>query len=282
MSDVELFSVTSQSQHHDYEDIDLTQQPVSNIALPQYNEREVTVLDYGRSVFNNPVGRFTGYLSSLFPISHWILHYNGRWAYSDIIAGITVGIVLVPQSMSYAQLAGLSPEYGLYSSFVGVFIYSFFATSKDVSIGPVAVMSLQVSKVIAKVQEQNGDKYSAPEIATFLALICGGISAGIGILRLGFILEFISIPAVVGFMTGSAFSIVVGQVPGLMGFSKLVNTRTSAYMVVINTLKHLPDSTIDAAFGLVCLFILYLWKFLTDLGQKDYLNINCISFMFNN
>lgn len=267
MSDVELFSVASQNQHHEYEDITSTQHG-SNIILPQYNEREVTVLDYGKKVFNNPVSKARNYVSSLFPITHWILHYNGRWAYSDLVAGITVGIVLVPQSMSYAQLAGLPPEYGLYSSFVGVFIYSFFATSKDVSIGPVAVMSLQVGKVIAKVQEKNGDKFSGPEIATFLALICGGISAGIGILRLGFILEFISIPAVMGFMTGSAFSIVVGQVPGLMGYNSLVNTRDAAYKVVINTLKHLPDSTIDAAFGLVCLFILYVWKFLTDLAQK--------------
>ncbi|KAK7676915.1 hypothetical protein QCA50_020105 [Cerrena zonata] len=170
--------------------------------------------------------------------------------------------------MSYAQLAGLEAQYGLYSSFVGVFIYSFFATSKDVSIGPVAVMSAQVGKVIAKVQSEFGNEFSAPEIATFLSLICGGIAAGLGILRLGFILEFISIPAVMGFMSGSAFNIIVGQVPALMGYNSAVNTRAASYKVVIETLKNLKLTNVNAAFGLVPLFILYVWKFLAEFAQK--------------
>ena len=143
-------------------------------------------------------------------------------------------------------------------------------------------MSLQVSKVIAHVQDKFGDKYAAPEIATFLSLICGGIALGIGLLRLGFILEFISIPAVMGFMTGSAFNIITGQVPGLMGYNSKVNTRDSTYLVVVNTLKHLPDSTVDAAFGLIPLFILYLWKFLTDYAQKDTQDTRCTFSISNN
>lgn len=240
----------------------------SNYYVPAYDEEEVTVKEWVEHVFAHPLQFIKHYLISLFPIAQWILHYNYKWLYGDLVAGITVGVVLVPQSMSYAQLAGLEPQYGLYSSFVGVFIYSFFATSKDVSIGPVAVMSMQVGKVIAHVQSKFGDQYAAPEIATFLALICGGIATGIGLLRLGFILEFISIPAVMGFMTGSAFNIIAGQVPALMGYNSLVNTRDSTYMVIINTLKNLPHSTVDAAFGLVCLFILYVWKFGTDWAQK--------------
>lgn len=238
--------------------------------VDEYIEEEVAVLDWFKQLFSNPLQKIVAYLISLFPIAKWILHYNRKWLYGDLIAGITVGVVLVPQSMSYAQLAGLPAQYGLYSSFVGVFIYSFFATSKDVSIGPVAVMSLQVSKVIANVQASHGNQYSAPEIATFLSLICGGIATAIGILRLGFILEFISIPAVVGFMSGSALSIICGQVPGLMGFNKLVNTRTATYKVIIDTLKNLPNTTIDAAFGLVALFILFAWKYLTEVGQRRY------------
>ena len=119
----------------------------SNVFVPAYDEREVTVKEWFQYIFANPLKMIADYLISLFPILKWILHYNIRWLYGDLVAGITVGVVLVPQSMSYAQLAGLEAQYGLYSSFVGVFIYSFFATSKDVSIGPVAVMSLQVSKV---------------------------------------------------------------------------------------------------------------------------------------
>lgn len=241
-----------------------------NLSVPEYDEKEVTVIDWGQLVFNNPLTKIKNYFISLFPIAQWILHYNPRWAYSDLVAGVTVGVVLVPQSMSYAQLAGLEPQYGLYSSFVGVFIYSFFATSKDVSIGPVAVMSAQVGKVVAHVQDKEGDKYAPAIIATFLSLICGSIAFGIGILRLGFIVEFISIPAVMGFMSGSAFNIIVGQVPALMGFNKLVNTRDASYKVVVNTLKNLKHTKSDAAFGLVPLFLLYVWKYVTEVGQKRY------------
>lgn len=236
--------------------------------VPEFLEHNVTVVDWFKLTFADPLGKIKEYFISLFPILKWIFHYNITWLYSDLVAGITVGVVLVPQSMSYAQLAGLPAQYGLYSSFVGVFIYSFFATSKDVSIGPVAVMSLQVGKVIAAVQKKHGDKYAPQEIATFLSLICGGIAAAIGVLRLGFILEFISIPAVMGFMSGSAFSIIIGQIPPLMGFNSKVNTRAATYKVVINTLKNLKHSTSDAAFGLIPLFLLYSWKFGCDYAQK--------------
>lgn len=241
-----------------------------NVVVPEFLQPEPTVLDWGKGLVSDPVSKLTTYLVSLFPIAKWILHYNGRWLYGDLVAGITVGVVLVPQSMSYAQLAGLSAEYGLYSSFVGVFIYSFFATSKDVSIGPVAVMSAQIGKVVIKVQLKYGDKYSAPEIATFLSLICGGISAAIGLLRIGFILEFISMPAVMGFMSGSAFNIITGQVPSLMGYNSAVNTRKSSFHTVIKTLENLGLTNINAAFGLVPLFILYTWKFTCDFLGKRY------------
>ncbi|OBA24271.1 sulfate permease [Metschnikowia bicuspidata var. bicuspidata NRRL YB-4993] len=241
-----------------------------NVLVPEYFEEEPNVVDYGKDLFGNPLSKFADYLISLFPIAKWILHYNTKWLYGDLIAGITVGVVLVPQSMSYALLAGLSPEYGLYSSFVGVFIYSFFATSKDVSIGPVAVMSLQVGKVISKVQNEYGDTYSAPEIATFLSLICGGIATAIGILRLGFILEFISMPAVMGFMSGSAFNIITGQVPALMGYNSSVNTKITSFHTVIATLKKLPLTNVNAAFGLVPLVILYVWKFSCEYLGKRY------------
>ena len=94
-----------------------------------------------------------------------------------------------------------------------------FATSKDVSIGPVAVMSLTVSQIIAHVNKSHPNVWSGPEIATTLSFICGFIVLGIGLLRLGWIVEFIPLPAVSGYMTGSAINIVAGQVPGLMGES---------------------------------------------------------------
>lgn len=240
--------------------------------VPTFIENKVGLREY----FNHDLrDNFTlhsvkDYFVSLFPIIHWIPHYNLQWFIQDLIAGITVGCVLVPQSMSYAQLATLPPQYGLYSSFIGAYMYSFFATSKDVCIGPVAVMSLETAKVVARVMEKYPEgTIEAPIIATTLALLCGAIALGIGLLRLGFLVELISLNAVAGFMTGSALNIVSGQVPGLMGYNSLVNTRTSTYKVIIETLKHLPDTTLDAVFGLIPLFILYFWKWwCNNMGPK--------------
>ncbi|PPR02714.1 hypothetical protein CVT24_002091 [Panaeolus cyanescens] len=126
-------------------------------------------------VFNNPVRKIQDYLISLFPIATWITRYNVGWLSGDLIAGLTV----VPQGMSYAVIATLPAEYGLYLSFVGVLIYCFFTTSKDVSIGPVAVMSLTVSQVIKHVEASHPGEWSRPQIPTVLALITGFIVLGI-------------------------------------------------------------------------------------------------------
>jgi sodium-independent sulfate anion transporter 11 len=149
-----------------------------------------------------------------------------------------------------------------------------FATAKDVSIGPVAVMSLTVSQIITYVDHKHPHEWSNPEIAINLAFICGFIVLGIGLLRLGWLVELIPIPAVAGFITGSALNIAVGQLPGLLGITgfefvlpSLVlkcisdvlrnSTRAATYHVFINTLKGLGRTKKDAAFGIVGLFALY-------------------------
>jgi sodium-independent sulfate anion transporter 11 len=237
----------------------------------EYPEESVPVVSSGDWIKNHvsdPKRRVIDYLTSLFPIFGWITRYNLGWLTGDLIAGVTVGLVVVPQSMSYAIIATLPAEYGLYSSFIGVLIYCFFATSKDVSIGPVAVMSLTISQIIRHVDEQHPGQWGGPQIAITVAFMCGFIVLGIGLLRLGWIVEFIPLPAVSGFMTGSAINIVAGQVPGLMGISGF-DTRAATYKVIINTLKGLPRTTKDAAFGLFGLATLYAIRITCDrLGRK--------------
>ncbi|KAF8061495.1 sulfate permease [Lyophyllum atratum] len=238
------------------------------IGYPEEIVPVVSVHEWAVQHTSNPKQRLIDYLVSLFPLFQWISRYNFGWFTGDVIAGLTVGIVVVPQGMSYAQLATLPPEYGLYSSFVGVLIYCFFATSKDVSIGPVAVMSLTVAQVIKHVQNDYPNQWSAPTIASTLALITGFIVLGIGLLRIGWLVEFIPAPAVSGFMTGSAISIAAGQVPGLMGITGF-DTRAATYEVIINTLKGLPRTSLDAAWGLPGLVALYGIRILCDyLGRR--------------
>ncbi|GMM53013.1 sulfate permease [Starmerella bacillaris] len=229
----------------------------------EYHQPIVSVKEPIQWYFTGFGQRVKNYLISLFPFLQWIYRYNLTWLYGDLIAGITVGIVVVPQGMSYAKIAGLPVQYGLYSSFIGVMLYCFFATSKDVSIGPVAVMSAETYEITHRVLKNVPGLTDAdlPVIAGVLSLLCGGITLGLGVLRLGFLLEYIPMPAVMGFMTGSAFTIAVGQVPALMGINKLFNTKDASYLVVINTLKHLHQSNYNACFGILCLFVLYAMKF---------------------
>jgi sodium-independent sulfate anion transporter 11 len=111
----------------------------------------------------------------------------------------------------------------------------FFATSKDVSIGPVAVMSLVTAQIIAEVDSKFPGKWPGHEIATTVAFICGFIVLAIGLLRIGWLVEFIPAPAVSGFMTGSAINIVAGQVPGLMGISGFKYVIRPQSLAIIHT-----------------------------------------------
>ncbi|KAJ5995489.1 sulfate transporter [Penicillium waksmanii] len=212
------------------------------------------------------VGR---YFYNIFPFIHWIGYYNVQWLIGDLVAGITVGAVVVPQGMAYAELANLAPEYGLYSSFMGVLIYWFFATSKDITIGPVAVMSTLVGNIIIKTQAEH-PQLDGPTIASALAIICGAIVAALGFLRLGFIVDFIPLPAITAFMTGSAINIISGQVKTLLGETASFSTRDASYKMIINCLKYLPTTQMDAAMGLTALAMLYIIRFSCSYAAKKY------------
>lgn len=116
-------------------------------------------------------------------------------------------------------------------------------------------MSLIVGNVVLKVQDTNPD-IPPHVVASALAIICGAIIVFIGLIRLGWIVEWISLAALSAFMTGSALNIAVGQFPNLMGITGF-DTRASTYKVVINSLKHLGRTTLDAAIGLTALVMLY-------------------------
>jgi len=232
-----------------------------------YNDSEPTTTEWLRELL--PDGRgVLRYGRSLFPFTTWILRYNLQWFYGDLVAGITVGAVVVPQSMAYAKLAELPVEFGLYSSFMGVLLYWIFATSKDITIGPVAVMSTLVGNIVLRVQEQRPD-IPAWQVASCLAVVAGGIITFFGLIRCGWVVEFIPLTAICAFMTGSAINIAAGQVPTMLGISSgLFNTRAAAYKVIINTLKHLGDTQLDAAVGLTALVTLYVWRFCCNYMAK--------------
>ncbi|KAK3341151.1 sulfate transporter family-domain-containing protein [Lasiosphaeria hispida] len=208
----------------------------------------------------------TDYLLSLFPFLSWIGHYNLQWLLGDLVAGITIGAVVVPQGMAYAKLANLEVQFGLYSSFMGVLVYWFFATSKDITIGPVAVLSQVTGGVVADMKTALPD-VPAHVIASALAILAGSVVLLIGLTRCGWIVDVISLTALSAFMTGSAISIAVGQVPTMLGITGL-STRDPPYLIFIHIFQGLPYATLDAAMGLSALVTLYSIRITSSYAAK--------------
>ncbi|ORY49163.1 sulfate permease [Rhizoclosmatium globosum] len=203
------------------------------------------------------------YFKSLFPIAGWIGRYNTTWFIGDFIAGLTVALVCIPQAISYAnKLAGLPPQFGLYTCFIGLFIYCLFATSKDVTIGPTAVLSLLVGQYFASYLP--GSKYGSNEQITFaitLAFWTGIFQTAVGLLRLGLVVDFVPIPVIAGFTTGAGFQIIISQIAGLLGI-KNINTNNAPYQVLYDTLSSINTvSQYDAFFGVFSMVTILTIKF---------------------
>ncbi|MEN8130838.1 MAG: SulP family inorganic anion transporter, partial [Pseudomonadota bacterium] len=151
---------------------------------------------------------------------------------ADIIAGITVALVLVPQSMAYAQLAGLPPYYGLYASFLPPVIASLFGSSRQLATGPVAMVSLMTATALEPIAAAGSEGFLA--YAMLLALMVGVFQLALGFLRLGVLVDLLSHPVVVGFTNAGAIIIATSQLNKLFGVAK--GGGEHHYEVVWNTL----------------------------------------------
>ncbi len=154
-------------------------------------------------------------LKKYFPILQWVPRYNRDTFVSDLIAAVIVTIMLIPQSLAYALLAGLPPEAGLYASILPIIVYAIFGTSMTIAVGPVAVASLMTATAASAVAAQGTPEYAAAAIV--LAFLSGLMLAGMGLLRLGFLANFLSHPVISGFITASAFIIAAGQLKSITG-----------------------------------------------------------------
>ncbi|KAF5453510.1 hypothetical protein F2P56_028407 [Juglans regia] len=151
------------------------------------------------------------------PCYRWIRTYKWReYLQIDLMAGTTVGVMLVPQAMSYAKLAGLQPIYGLYSGFMPLFVYAIFGSSRQLAVGPVALVSLLVSNVLSEIVDSSDELYT--ELAILLALMVGILECIMGLLRLGWLIRFISHSVISGFTSASAVVIALSQAKYFLGY----------------------------------------------------------------
>ncbi|NXH02422.1 S2611 protein, partial [Loxia leucoptera] len=159
----------------------------------------------------------------------------------DVPGGLAVGLTAVPQALAYAELAGLPLQYGLYSSFMGCFVYCLLGTAKDVTLGPTAIMSLLVSSYA----------FHQPVYAVLLAFLSGCIQLAMGLLRLGFLLDFISCPVIKGFTSAASITISFNQVKNILG---LQGIPRQFFLQVYETLRRIGETRAgDAVLGLSCL-----------------------------
>ncbi|OAN47534.1 sodium-independent anion transporter [Chloroflexus islandicus] len=150
------------------------------------------------------------------PFLNWLRRYQREHLPSDVVAGIVTAIMLIPQSMAYAQLAGLPPQIGLYASVAPLIVYALLGTSGQLSVGPVAITSLLVFSGVSSLATPGSERYI--QLVLLLAFMVGVIKLLLGVLRLGVILNFISHPVLAAFTSASALIIAVGQLKYILGY----------------------------------------------------------------
>jgi len=156
-------------------------------------------------------------ISSIFPVIKWARSYNKDWFRPDVLAGITVVAFTIPEAIAYASLAGLPPEAGLYSAMIGLLVYVIFGTSRQLSMGPTSALSILIGSTLGSTLMVNAGQYAL--IASLLAVMVGVLALIFWILRLGFIVRYISKTVLTGFVAGLALFIASGQLPKLFGIS---------------------------------------------------------------
>ncbi|MCB1415067.1 MAG: sodium-independent anion transporter, partial [Nitratireductor sp.] len=170
------------------------------------------------------------------PVLEWGRTYDREQASSDLLAAVIVTIMLVPQSLAYALLAGLPAEMGIYASILPIVLYAIFGTSRALAVGPVAVVSLMTAAAVGKIAVPGSAEYIAAAIT--LAFLSGVMLAALGLLRLGFLANFLSHPVIAGFITASGIIIATSQLKHVLGVSA---EGHNLYELVVSLLSHLGE-----------------------------------------
>ena len=191
------------------------------------------------------------------PILQWISKYNSSLLKKDAIAGITVGVVLIPQGIAYALIAGLPPIYGLYTALIPQLVYAILGTSPRVAVGPVAMDSLLVAAGIASLSVVGTENIVA--IAILLAFTVGVIQVLLGVLKLGFIVNFLSRPVISGFTSAAAIIIGVNQFKNLLGIP--IPRSNRIHEILIHFYQNVLDTNMQTfSIGAGAIAIIFILK----------------------
>ncbi|KAK1376026.1 putative sulfate transporter 3.4 [Heracleum sosnowskyi] len=162
-------------------------------------------------------------LQFFFPIFVWAPNYNLKLLQSDVVSGLTIASLAIPQGISYAKLANLPPIVGLYSSFVPPLIYSVLGSSRHLAVGPVSIASLVMGTMLGEEVSYTDQPILYLQLAFTATFFAGVFQAALGLLRLGFVIDFLSKATLVGFMAGAAIIVSLQQLKGLLGIVHFTN-----------------------------------------------------------
>ncbi|RUA17973.1 MAG: sodium-independent anion transporter, partial [Flavobacteriia bacterium] len=194
-------------------------------------------------------------IKRFFPFLSWMATYNKALLRGDIAAGITVGIMLVPQGMAYAMIAGMPPIYGLYAALVPQLVYGLMGTSRQLAVGPVAMDSLLVATGVGALRLLNEEDYIAAVL--FLTLLIGGLQLLMGIFRMGFFVNFLSKPVISGFTSAAAILISLGQLNHILGTNFAQSSRVHELVPnIIGSLGYIHWLTFGLGVGSIVLIFL--------------------------
>lgn len=181
-------------------------------------------------------------MERVIPAISWLKSYKSRYFYFDLVAGINLGVSMLPNAMAYALVAGLPPIYGLYASFVAPLIAIFFGSNKLLFTGPVGVMAVLVFTTLSPIAQAGSQEYI--NLAAMLSLIVGFIMLAIALLRLTFVLNLISHAAIIGFVNAAALIITATQLRYILGVQ--VQNEDSFIAALAEIFRHLPETNIYA------------------------------------
>ncbi|HMB41382.1 MAG TPA: sulfate permease [Balneolaceae bacterium] len=192
------------------------------------------------------------------PLFDWIRNYDKSDLSGDLVAGITVGVMLIPQSMAYAVLAGLPPVYGLYASVFPMIIYGILGTSRELAVGPAAIICILIVAGVSEFAEVGSDRFI--QLAILTAFGVGILQLAMGLLKMGFIVNFLSHPVNSGFISASALIIAVSQLESLLGLD--LEKSTKVYETVAEVALRIGDiHPATAIMGILSLIFLISFKF---------------------
>ena len=200
-----------------------------------------------------------GPLRRYLPILDWLPHYQPRWLAADFAAGLSVWALLVPQGLAYATVAGVPVQYGLYTAFAALIAYAVFGTPHQMIQGPSATVAAVSAAVITPLvgAAAIGTNAAVPDAAA-LALVAGVIYVLLGLLRMGWVSNFLSKAVLAGFILGFAIGIIIDQSHKLLGVAKVDG---SYVQVLIGTIIEVPETNLPTlALGVAALAMLLLFR----------------------